>query len=148
MTYRVTQDYEDTTERGDAATIAQHVATYCQDMAELFEEGEAIPTTLQLYRQISELEPGHTLHVLDLNITPETAEGFTRYYHDRAAGEYHAIEYTTQPRAYRAVFRIDTATGKPRTYSGPLPTLRAARRILAALAPDAVELPGLPAWLR
>ena len=148
MTYRLTQDFEDNTERGDAATLAQHIADYCQDMAGMFEEGETIPTALTLYRQIYALEPGQTLHVLDLNITAEISGGFTRYYHDAETGEYHAIEYTEQPRAFRATFRIDTTTGKPRTYSGPLPTGRAARRILEDLAPDAVELPGLPAWLR
>ena len=78
----------------------------------------------------------------------EIREGFARYYHDRAAGEYHAIEYTTQPRAYRATFRIDPATGTARSYSGPLPTLRAAKRIMQALAPEAEPLHGLPAWLR
>lgn len=72
----------------------------------------------------------------------------TRYYHDAAAGEYHAVRYTESPRAWTVLFRLDPATGAPRAWTGPLPTLRAARRILAALAPDAVELPGLPAWMR
>lgn len=148
MTYRLTQDYEDTTERGDAATLAQHIADYCQDMAGMFEEGETIPTALTLYRQINALEPGQALHVLDLNITAETGEGFTRYYHEAETGEYHAIEYTEQPRAFRATFRIDPQTGKPRTYSGPLPTLRAARHMMQALAPTAEPLPGLPAFMR
>ncbi len=72
----------------------------------------------------------------------------TWFFHDKAAGEYHAITYTESPRAYRATFRIDTETGKPRTYSGPLPTLREAKRIMKALAPTAEPLPGLPAWMR
>lgn len=72
----------------------------------------------------------------------------TWFFHDKVTGEYHAITYTAQPRAYRATFRIDTATGKPRTYSGPLPTLREAKRFMQTLAPTAEPLPGLPAWMR
>ena len=72
------------------------------------------------------------------------------YYHDRTAGAYHAIERhaTGSSRSYRAVFCLDPETGKGRSYTGPLPTKAAALAVLHHLAPAAVELPGLPAWLR
>lgn len=71
------------------------------------------------------------------------------YYHDADAGEYHAIRRQSKPaRGYRAALEIDPETGDPRTYSGLLPTKAAAERVLRHLAPAAVELPGLPAWLR
>lgn len=72
------------------------------------------------------------------------------YYHDRNAGAYHVIErHAAGPhRSYRAVFCLDPTTGKGRSYTGPLPTKAAAAAVLAHLAPDAVRLDGLPAFLR
>ena len=72
------------------------------------------------------------------------------YYHDAAAGRYHAIERHAAgaARHYRVRFNLDPATGDSRTFTGPLSSKAAAATILEHLAPAAVELPGLPAWLR
>ena len=75
---------------------------------------------------------------------------FCWYYHDAAAGAYHAIERQAAGarRTYRALFCLDPITGQPRTYTGQLLNRSAAAAVLQHLAPEAVELPGLPAWLR
>ena len=90
--------------------------------------------------------------VFDLEIVAiddEDPSAFSWYYHDADAGEYHAIRRQSKPaRGYRAALEIDPATGDPRTYSGLMPTKAAALAVLHHLAPAAVELPGLPAWLR
>lgn len=70
-----------------------------------------------------------------------------RYYHDATRGKYHAV-LNHGPGIWSAVLDIDQATGLPATYTGALHSLNAARRVITHLAPDAVELPGLPAWLR
>ena len=71
------------------------------------------------------------------------------FYHDADAGAYHAIERHADgaSRYYRAAFCLDQGGAAP-TYTGPLPTKAAAERVLRHLAPEAVLLPGLPAWLR
>ena len=90
--------------------------------------------------------------VFDLEIVAiddEDPSAFSWYFHDADAGEYHAIRRQSKPaRGYRAALEIDPETGDPRTYSGLLPTKAAALAVLHHLAPEAVELPGLPAWLR
>lgn len=75
---------------------------------------------------------------------------FCWYYHDRDAGAYHVIErHAAGPRrSYRAVFCLDPATGKGRSYTGPLASKAAAAAVLQHLAPEAVLLPGLPAYMR
>ena len=70
------------------------------------------------------------------------------YYHDAGRGEYHRITHADRPRSWQVELRLDPASGQPRTWTGFLPTLRAARAVLRDLAPDAVLLPGLPAWMR
>lgn len=72
------------------------------------------------------------------------------YYHEASAGAYHAIERRADGprRTYHALFCIDPETGEARSYSGPLPTKAAAAAVLQHLAPDAVRLDGLPAFLR
>lgn len=72
------------------------------------------------------------------------------YYHEAAAGAYHAIERRADGprRTYHALFCIDPATGEARSYSGPLPSRYQAEAVLRHLAPDAVRLDGLPAFLR
>ena len=75
---------------------------------------------------------------------------YTWYYHDADAGRYHVIERHAAgaARHYRVRFNLDPATDESRTYTGPLPSRSAAERVLRHLAPAAVLLPGLPAWLR
>lgn len=72
------------------------------------------------------------------------------YYHEPAAGAYHAIERRADGnrRAYHALFCIDPKTGEARGYSGPLSSRYQAEAVLHHLAPDAVRLDGLPAFLR
>lgn len=71
------------------------------------------------------------------------------YYHDADAGAYHAIERhaTGASRCYQVRFNLDPATGDGRTYAFR-PTKAQCLSVLRSLAPAAVELPGLPAWLR
>ena len=75
---------------------------------------------------------------------------FCWYYHDRDAGAYHAIERRADGnrRTYHALLGIDPATGEARSYSGPLASRYQAEAVLHHLAPDAVRLDGLPAFLR
>ena len=75
---------------------------------------------------------------------------FCWYYHDRERGAYHVIERhaTGHRRSDRAVFDLDPSTGKGRSYTGPLQSRSAAAAVLQHLAPEAEQLPGLPAWLR
>ena len=72
------------------------------------------------------------------------------YYHDANAGVYHAIERHANgaSRTYRAVFCLDPATGQGKSYTGQLPSRLTAEAIMYHLAPEAVLLPGLPAFLR
>lgn len=70
-----------------------------------------------------------------------------RFYHDAARGKYHAVLHYG-PGRWSAVLDLDPAGGPPATYTGTLHSLDAARRVVTHLAPAAVELPGLPAWLR
>jgi hypothetical protein len=69
------------------------------------------------------------------------------YYHDASRGKYHAVLHHG-PGRWSVALDLDPATQVPATYTGMLPSLLAARRVMAHLAPEAVELPGLPAWLR
>lgn len=75
---------------------------------------------------------------------------YSWYYHEPAAGAYHAIErHADGPRrTYRVTFCLDPATGNPRSYTGFLPNLQTAKAVLLHLAPDAEQLDGLPAFLR
>ncbi len=72
------------------------------------------------------------------------------YYHEAAAGAYHAIERRADGprRSYHALFCIDPETHEARSYSGPLPSRYQAEAVLHHLAPDAVRLDGLPAFMR
>lgn len=80
----------------------------------------------------------------------EEAAGMIWYYHEASAGAYHAIERRADGnrRTYHALFRLDPATGEARAYSGPLSSRYQAEAVLHHLAPDAVRLDGLPAFLR
>ena len=74
---------------------------------------------------------------------------FTWYYHDQDAGEYHAIRRQGKPRhGYRVALEIDPDTGDPRSWTGLLSSKAKASAVLSHLAPAAVLLPGLPAWMR
>lgn len=75
---------------------------------------------------------------------------FCWYYHEPAAGAYHAIERRADGphRTYRALLGIDPETHEARSYSGPLASRYQAEAVLRHLAPDAVRLDGLPAFLR
>lgn len=72
------------------------------------------------------------------------------YYHEQDAGTYHAIERRADGprRTYRALFCIDPETREARSYSGPLASRYQAEAVLHRLAPDAVRLDGLPAFMR
>lgn len=70
----------------------------------------------------------------------------TIYYHDAAAGQYHAIK-RLGPGKWSAWMDLDRSNGLPRSWTGER-SKAAALAVLHHLAPDAVELPGLPAWLR
>lgn len=101
---------------------------------------------------ISEAERTGSAHVDALTIQAiDDADpaAFAWYYHDQDAGEYHAIRRQGKPRhGYRVALEIDPATGDPNTYTGLLKSKAEAVRVLSHLAPAAVLLPGLPAWLR
>lgn len=68
-----------------------------------------------------------------------------RYYHDAAAGEYHLLRHLG-PGKWMVCLRLDQ-DGAPRSWTGAR-SLADARRVLQHLAPGAIELDGLPAFLR
>lgn len=68
------------------------------------------------------------------------------YYHEPAAGMYHAVRHFG-PALWGVALNLDQATGDGRTYAFR-PTKAQCLAVLRSLAPAAVELPGLPAWLR
>ena len=154
MIYRITQDFEDTHETsGDAAALAAELAGYIEDSADMFEDGEKLPTEYQIMRKLQAMHVGDVLFVLDLTITAETAPGFSWFYHDPDAGDYHVIERHADgaKRFYRVLFGIrtdDAGALEADTYTGFLQSKSAAERVLHHLAPAAVLLPGLPAFLR
>lgn len=68
------------------------------------------------------------------------------YYHDATTGQYHAIKHLG-PGKWSAWMDLDRNNGLPRSWTGER-SKAAALAVLHHLAPEAVELPGLPAWLR
>lgn len=68
------------------------------------------------------------------------------YYHEPAEGMYHAVRHFG-PGLWGVALNLDQATGGGRTYAFR-PTKAQCLAVLRSLAPAAVELPGLPAWLR
>ena len=68
------------------------------------------------------------------------------YYHEPAEGMYHAVRHFG-PGLWGVALNLDQATGDGRTYAFR-PTKAQCLAVLRSLAPAAVELPGLPAWLR
>lgn len=68
------------------------------------------------------------------------------YYHEPADGMYHAVRHFG-PGLWGVALNLDQATGDGRTYAFR-PTKAQCLAVLRSLAPAAVELPGLPAWLR
>lgn len=155
MIYRISQDFDSTTETsGDAAALAANLVSYLADFAEdLASCGEQVPTAYQLERQLRKMRAGDKLQLLDLTITAETAAGFCWFFHEPQYGAYHVIErHADGPaRSYRVRFGIQLSTAgelSSDTYTGDLPNLAAARKVLEHLAPEAVQLPGKPAFLR
>lgn len=77
------------------------------------------------------------------NLDPAPA---VTYYHEPAEGMYHAVRHFG-PGLWGVALNLDQATGDGRTYAFR-PTKAQCLAVLRSLAPAAVELPGLPAWLR